>query len=853
MRSVIVRGFLTRKLRSALTAIAILLGVAMISGTFVLTDKINAAFNDIFASGNENISVVVSQEARFSSDDSASNYVAFDESVADTIRGLPGVATVAPEIQVQGFLVRGDEKLRPPSNGAPPLVFTATPPDLTAFTVQEGAMPSESGQVAVLEDQAKDDHIAVGDQLQLSTDSGLHPVTVSGILKFGDVSSIGGATVTVMTFQDAQQWFNLQGKTSLINVRSDGSVSDEQLATEVRQAVPPDLTVRTGQEQADKDASDIAEAISFLNYLLLAFGFVAVFVGAFIIFNTYTITVAQRTREFGMLRTIGASRRQVLGAVLGEALIVGIIATILGFAGGILFAAGLTALFDAVGFGIPATGTPIELRTVIWAVAVGLGVTVLAAMIPAVRATRVAPIQALREGHSAKKRRRPWIRPLIAVIVFALSGFLLYYGVAGEGDIVTRLLLGVAGGAILFFIGVALIATYLVRPVVAVVGVLVGRFGASGKLAMENTTRNTGRTAVTAAALMIGVGLVVFVTILFTGLKDSFAGAVDRSVRGDLIVSSETFGVGLPAETVPAIEGVNGVGFASPIGVLPARFDGSFTNALIGVDTERLSDVYRFDWVNGDDALLGQLGANGALVEKDIAESQNLAPGDTLRAESQSGATTELKVLGTFEDPNLLNGIVVSNDALKPVLPPGNSGINYIFVKFDDGANADAVQADVENALKQFPIAKVQSNQELKDEVEGQVDQVLFIFYALLAMSVIISLFGIVNTLVLSVYERTREIGMLRAIGTTRRQLRRMIRYESVITAVLGGLLGVAVGIVFGYVMSTALEDEGLSFVLPIGPIIIFMIVAIIAGILAAIFPARRAAKLNVLDALQYE
>ena len=210
-------------------------------------------------------------------------------------------------------------------------------------------------------------------------------------------------------------------------------------------------------------------------------------------------------------------------------------------------------------------------------------------------------------------------------------------------------------------------------------------------------------------------------------------------------------------------------------------------------------------------------------------------------------------MLGTYEDPNLLNGIVVSNEALKPVLPPGNTGINYIFVKDSGGADAAQVQADVENALKQFPIAKVQSNQELKEEVYGQVDQILFIFYALLAMSVIISLFGIVNTLVLSVYERTREIGMLRAIGTTRRQLRRMIRYESVITAVLGGLLGVAVGIVFGYVMSTALEDEGLSFVLPIGSIIVFMIVAIIAGILAAIFPARRAAKLNVLDALQYE
>jgi putative ABC transport system permease protein len=320
-----------------------------------------------------------------------------------------------------------------------------------------------------------------------------------------------------------------------------------------------------------------------------------------------------------------------------------------------------------------------------------------------------------------------------------------------------------------------------------------------------------------------------------------------------MLVQTETWGAGLPRETVPAIEGVDGVALASPLGVLPARLNGSFTNALIGVDTEDLGDVYRFDWKQGDDSLIGELGSTGALVEQDIADSEDLAPGDSLSVETQSGATTELQVLGTYEDPNLLNGIVVSNDALQPILPPGSTGINYIFIKNDDGANAAEVQQRVEDALKAFPIAKVQSNAEFKEEIESQVDQILAIFYALLAMSVIISLFGIVNTLVLSVYERTREIGMLRAIGTTRRQLRRMIRYESVITAVLGALLGVGVGIVFGYVMSSALEDEGLTFVLPIGSIIVFMIVAMIAGVLAAIFPARRASRLNVLEALQYE
>jgi putative ABC transport system permease protein len=630
-------------------------------------------------------------------------------------------------------------------------------------------------------------------------------------------------------------------------------MTQEELAARVRAVVPPDLTVLTGKQDAQESANDIANQLSFLNYLLLAFGFVAVFVGAFIIFNTYSITVAQRTREFGMLRTIGASRRQVLLAVLGEALIVGAIATALGLLGGIGFAALLTWVFDLLGFGIPQTGTPVALRTVIWAIGVGLGVTVLAALTPAVRATRVPPIAALREGVSTSMQHRPWIRPVLAVIVFAASGVLLYYGVAGSGSLVLRLLVGVAGGAILFFLGVALVARYLVRPVVAVLGPIFSRLGGAGKLALENTARNPGRTAVTAAALMIGVGLVVFVTILFGGLKESFAASVDRSVRGDLIIQAETFGSPLPREAVRAIEQVDGVELAAPLGVLPVQVNGSFTNVAIGVDPQALEQVYRFKWTQGDDGLLGRLGTDGALVEKDIASSNGLQPGSAITVQTQEGKTARFRVLGVYDDPNLLNGIVVSNQALQPLFPPGYTGINYIFVKDAPGADPAQVQQRVEEALKQFPVAKVQSNAQFKQDIESQVDQILAIFYALLAMSVIISLFGIVNTLVLSVYERTREIGMLRAIGTTRRQVRRMIRYESVIIAVLGGLLGVAVGIVFGYVMATALSDQGLTFVLPVGSIVVFMVVAIVAGVIAAILPARRAARLDVLEALQYE
>jgi len=850
MGRVILRGFFSRKLRSALTAVAVVLGVAMVSGTFVLTDKINAAFTNIIQEGNRNVDVSITKAGAFGSGIPGESGVPFDSSVLGDVTRVAGVREAAAVVETSGFLVKGSEKLTA-QGGAPSILASVEPPALSPYTPVAGSLPNRSGEVAVNQKLAQDEALRIGQRLQLSTATGLHPAEIVGIVKFGDVSSIGGASIVVAPLGDVQEWSHLRGQATRITVAGDPGMDDAALAERLRASVPAELTVETGAVNAARQADDVAEQLGFLKYMLLAFGFVAVFVGAFIIFNTYSITVAQRTREFGVLRTLGATGRQTLLAVLGEALLVGLIATALGILGGIGFASLLMWVFDRAGFGIPSAGTIVEVRTIVWAVVVGLGVTLLAALLPALRARGVSPLAALREGLTARRGRR-WVRVSLASVFLLLALAMIGLGVAGDGTLETRLAT-LGGAALTFFVAVALAMPYLVRPVVAVLAPVVHRLGGEGKLATGNTTRNPGRTGVTAAALMIGTGLVVFVAILGSGLKASINDSLDRSVRGDLIVQAETYGSPLPSGVVDATYGVPGVAVTSAVGVAPVQIDGKTESLIAGIDVDTFGSVYAFEWDEGSDALVADLGTSGALLERNIAQAAGVDVGDTITVRNRVGHTGSFEVRGTYDDPNVLGAVLVSDVALRPLLEPGNTGVGLMLVKAAGGADTGVVQRDVESALAKFPVASVQSNAELQDEVESSVNQLLAIFYALLAMSVVISLFGIVNTLVLSVYERTREIGLLRAIGTTHRQVRRMIRYESVLTAVLGAFVGVGVGVLFGYAITTALSDEGLAFALPLGQIVVFMLLAVVAGVLAAVFPARRASRLDVLQALQHE
>ena len=851
MPGLVLRGLASRKLRSALTAIAILLGVTMISGTLVLTDQIDRAFVQIFQAGNAKIDVVVKQKPPF---ENVQTSVYLNADVVDEVRQVDGVATAQPFIQSEGYLIANGEAMNS-TGGAPSFVFSNLPQDLNPYTPIAGRLPETSGEVAVAEEIATKGNVKVGSQQQLATQDGIKDVTVVGILQYGDGdTSLGGSTTVLAPLIDVQQWWALEGKASYIYVKAADGVSQDALKNRIRSALPQqDLIVQTGREDADEQAGILNDLIGkIIRYALLAFAGVAILVGAFIIYNTFSITVAQRTREFAMLRTIGASRRQILGSVIGEAFIIGLIASAAGILLGLALAWGLGKLFGAIGFGLPATGLILSWQTVIVCLAVGIGITVLASIFPALRATKIAPIAALREGATLPVGRFAKFSPVIAVIIGVLGGAGMAYGLISSGSTTGRLTT-LAGGAILIFLAVAMLSRYIVRPVVSVLGKPIGWVaGGVGRIASENAARNPARTAVTAAALMIGIGLVVFVTIFVGGIKESFTGAIDSSLKSELTVSARGFGGTIPAAVLPAVQAVDGVETASPVGGTAIQV-GTGAYALIGIDPATLPAVYEFDWDNGANDLLTTLGTDRALVEDTIASDLGLAVGDTVDVLSISGAKATFTVAGTYTDPTILNGIVVNQPALEPLLQSNATGLNTLFVRTAAGADVEAVQADVERALEKFPTAQVQSNQQQKDEAASGVNTILVIFYALLALSVVISLFGIVNTLVLSIFERTREIGMLRAVGTTRRQLRAMIRWEAVITSIIGGVLGVLLGILFGWAVCKGLESDGLVFVFPTVQIAIFLVLSIVAGVLAAILPARRAAKLDVLAALSYE
>jgi putative ABC transport system permease protein len=856
MGRLVVRGLLTRKLRSVLTSIAIVLGVAMISGTFVLTDQISGAFDSLFQAANKGTDAVVKPNPAFGSETNQLVPLYVPESLLQRVKRVPGVRAADGELNENGYLVVNGKIVKP--QGGAPAILASSSPDFRVSKLVAGHFPRESSSSSARPELALDQrlsdrkHVKVGQVVQIATATGLHPARVSAIIKFP--ASAGGATIMSAPLTAIQGWFGKQGQLSEIRVAAKPGVSQQELANRVRAAVgSPRIEVKTGVKDATDQAGDINNAIgSFLTPALLAFGVIALFVGAFIIFNTFSITVAQRLREFAMLRTLGASRRQVLRAVTAEALVIGLLSSVIGLACGYLVAIGIGALFSAVGFGLPTNSPTLAVRTVVLALIVGVGVTLVASIGPARRATKIPPIAALREGAVLPRGRFARYGPVLAVLLAAVGLLLIVQGFSGSGSVGQRLL-GMGIGALLVFVAVAMLARFVVRPVTRVLGWPIEKLaGTTGRLARENAMRNPARTARTAAALMIGLGLVVFVSVFAQGLKDGFRAAVVGSLKSNVVMQSSTF-LPMPAGAAQVAKADPGIALVSSIVSDDARLNGSGTHTIEQIDPGTFGKVWKLKWKQGSDATYRALDARGVLVADDLAKSHKLHIGSSFSLETPSGKQATYVMRGTYDANNSpLSGFLMAPAAFQKI-STNRDPIN-VFAQTKSGTNPDAVVARIQKRLaKTYPIVEIKTSSQFVKSQLDSINPIIYLLYALLAMSVIISLFGIVNSLVLSIFERTREIGMLRAIGLSRRQTRRMVRYESVITSVIGGILGTAVGLFFGWVMAKGLQDQGIEFSVPVGQLIIFLVVSALAGVVSAILPARRASRIKVLEALSYE
>jgi putative ABC transport system permease protein len=842
------RNLAAHKLRLLTTGLAVMLGVAFMAGTLVLTDTIQKTFDDLFADAFANTDAVVRAEAAFEGQQGSPDQRArIDASFLDRVARVDGVAVA--EGDVWGFAQLVDKTGDPIGNpgAGPPTVGTNWyDSELNTWTLAAGRGPRADDEVVLDKRSADEGGYGVGDRATVLVRGAPLKVTVSGLAKFGGADSPGGATFVMFTTPAAQQHVGEAGKFDSVSAAAEPGISQTELVRRIEPILPGGVEVVTGQALTEENQDGIREGLSFFNRFMLVFAIVALLVGGFMIFNTFFITVAQRTRENALLRAVGATRRQVLASVLIEAIGVGVLASLAGLGAGVLVAAGLKSLLAAFGFDIPAGGIVFTLRTAAISFAVGLIVTLLAALSPARKAGKVPPVAAMRDvaisssGYGSKQR------VMVGVGVLALGAASLLYGLLGKPSSALSI---VGGGVLLVFFGVSVLGRTVALPLSRIIGLPLPRLrGIAGHLARENAMRNPKRTAATASALMIGVGLVGFITIFAASTKASFGNTVDKAFTGDFIVTSGQFGAGgLDPAFTARLNELPEVQTAAGIRAGMAEIDGK-VQPLLGTyrETFELFDVKPIAGSPDD------LDANSIAVFEDVAKEKDLQIGDRLPTEFAATGKQDLVVRFIYGENQPAGDYLLGTEAFEANFP---DQLDFqVFVKQAESVPAATALAAIEREADRFPGAKVLDQTEYKAEQTKFVDQILGLVYALLFLAIIIALLGIGNTLALSIFERTRELGVMRAVGMTRAQLRSTIRWEAVIIALQGTLLGLVVGVFFGWALVTALGDEGLNtFTLPIANLAVVVVLAALAGVVAAVLPARRAAKLDVLRAVVTE
>lgn len=839
------RNLFARKVRLLLSGFAIVLGVAFVAGSFILTDTIKDAFTGIIKGSTADVEVAPKGAGDF---DSGSDSRTISAAVVQRLSALPEAAAVEGTNAVQGVYVLDEDHEVVSGGGAPGFAYNYG--DMraitgnTIFTIVDGVAPVATDEIALDEQTADKAGYHVGDRVALVT-PGPTPqmtVTLSGIVRFGKTGNAAGATLTIFGTQAIQDlFFDGSDVYTGISLNAAPGVSQQELATAAQKLLPPGIQARTGDEVASEGEKAIDQILSFLNYFLLTFAAISLVVGIFLIINTFSILVAQRSRELALLRAMGASKKQVNRSVLAEAFVVGLVGTTAGVGVGYLLAMALRWIFGKIGLDLTGVPMPLAPRTIIAAYLAGMVTTLIAAYLPARRASRISPVAAMRDEVAlpeSSMRRRMIIGGALLVggVAAAVGGFL---GSGGVG------LLGIGLGALAILVGVALMSALIGRPLIIGLGwVYRALFGPIGQLATQNSLRNPRRTAATASALMIGLALVATMSIFGQSAKASTDKAVNDTLTADFVVSNA---VGTPfsptiAEQIRKQPGVQTVAeFRSANGEIDG--DQVFLGAA---DPMQLQEVLDIPMQSGSVADLD----NGTiLVDKSAASSHDYAVGDAIALKLQGG-TQRLKVAGIFAASAAVpaNYLITLDTLAAGALKPEDA---LLFITPQPGVSADELHDQIDPITKELPTVSLQDPEGFANTQSEQIDQFLYMIYALLAFSILIAALGIVNTLALSVIERTREVGLLRAIGLSRRQLRRMVRLESIAIAVLGAVLGVLIGIAFGISLVKALSDQGLEVLsVPWAQIVIFVLVAAVIGVLAAWLPARRAAKLNVLDAI---
>lgn len=850
MLSLTFKNLWSRKWRSLMTAVAVIFGIALVAGTYILTDTTNQAFDEIFNESLAGTDVVVTAKSAVDQQDGSTP--AFSAKVLKEVRGVQGVREAAGSIFTQGAIL--DKEGDSVGGGFAPQFIASTGPKIFEAVTYPQGRPPRTDREATLDEAAADRaNLEIGDTILLSAVKRAVPFEIVGLTKLGG-SSFGGSSIAQVKLPVAQSITGKKGEFDQISIAADSGVSPDELKDQVAEVVPKGLRVETAKENADRNASEIRDSLQFLTIALLAFAAIALFVGSFVIFNVFSITVAQRTREFGMLRTLGASRGQILRTVLIEGLIIGLVGSILGLVVGYGLAAGLSAVLKGVGAELPANSLQVLPRTIIVSLVIGVGVTLVSSLIPAFRSTRVPPIAALSENLTVGGKNRVVVRTAIAVLLGAVGLLLIALTLIGGKDGGSGAA-QIGGGAVCVLIAISIFAPKLVTPAARVLGAPIEKMGGlTGRLARENAQRNPSRTAVTAAALMIGLSLIAFVTIFASGLSSSVNKVIDDQLPGEIVMQTSGGFLPFPAGAIPEVQKIDGVEAASGIRFIAAEVDGK-TATVSSVDPENITKVFTIEWEDGSNSDLTGLTDKGIVIGDSLADKVDAKVGDTVTLTSQKGRKFRFEVGAIMKTDSiaLAGDAIITQDSMARDFGQRSDAVGL--VKLDPGADLDSTQTAIEDRLDAtgYKTVEVLNQAELKEQQKSQINGLLAMVYVLLALAVVVSLVGIVVTLILSIYERTRELGMLRAIGMSRRQVKRMVRYEAVITAIIGAVSGLVVGVIFAFLIGIPLSGDGFALSYPIGTLIAILVLTALAGVLAAIYPARKAAKLDVLEAVSYE